>query len=297
MEKKIVVKAIIAWVLLVFIANILLAFIFPHAPSFWEILLLSVTHPLVLTPAMGGGLWLILSELGKRETAIPDRYRIYLMFILTVIALLSIQFLSMKVIQTPQYEYNPTQFEYNSSIIPPIIVVSAVTIFVAVTTYMRRYYPYSAIFASALLGVVYLTALPYIYITPEYEYSFWTGVPYYSIPVFVIVSAWWAGEKMGVAYPIAYSFVLGIVAGVALPRYYAGWEMLSIVGPTVFLAIGFGIFTVISFLTKSKSESGSKYFIPALKVTISLIVFFIIMRATYSYIFQPYYNPLGLTSN
>lgn len=133
MEKKFVVKAIIVLILSVFIANILLAFIILPAltspPSFWEILLFSVTNPAVLTLAMGGGgLWLILSELGKRETAIPDRYRIYLTFILTVIALLSIQLLSMKVIETPLYPPYPTPptqsqypiWEYNSSIIPPL---------------------------------------------------------------------------------------------------------------------------------------------------------------------------------
>lgn len=176
-------------------------------------------------------------------------------------------------------------------------MVSALTIFVAITTYMRRYYPYAAIFASALLGVVYLTALPYI--TTEDSSGGWIGLGIvsfsFSVPVFIIASAWWRGEKMGVAYPIAYSLVLGIVAGVALPSSYAGWEMLSIIFLTLLLTFLFGIFTVISFLTKSKSESASKYFIPSLKVTISLIVFLIMMFATYNYIFQPYYNPLGLS--
>lgn len=312
-------------VILVFIANILIYYlpsfvsqpdIPPGAPplppryqpdtfSFSEILLFSIistiSNPLVLILGMGGGLWLILSSLGKRETAIPDRYRIYLMFILTVIAILSIQFLSMKVIKTPPlYPPLPTQsqypiWEYNSSIIPSIIVVSAVSIFIAITTYMRRYYPYAAIFASALLGIVYLTALPYI--TPEYSVGGWIGVAIdsISIPVLVIASALWRGEKMDVAYPIAYSSVLGIVAGVALPPSYAGWEMIGISALIFLLTFLFGIFTIISFLTKSKYESASKYFIPSLKVTLSLIVFLIMMFVTYGYIFQPYYNPHGLS--
>ncbi len=330
--KRNVGLSVVALIVLVFIGNILMAYIIlpanyyqnlppgaencsgawcppplPPPPPLSELFLYSITNPLVLILAMGGGLWLILSGIGKKETAIPDksslqkdspvmviykkepvmpdRYRIYLTFILTLIALLSIQLLSMKVIKTPPPYPNPT-CGYNS-IIPPIIIVSVVTIFVAITTYLRRYYPYAAIFASLLLGVFYLPALQYIPNVPN-SFGFSTsGIYFLSIPVFVIASALWRGEKMGVVYPVAYSLVLGIlVGGVLIPN--AGVEILFITGLSYILIFISGIVTVISFLTKSRYELTTKYFIPSLKVTLSLIVFLIMTFVTY-YIFQPFY--------
>ncbi len=287
MEKKFVVKAIIVLVLLVFIANILMAFIilpasyyqdFPPGapplprPTFLEILFISITNPLVLILALGGGLLLILSAVGKKETAIPDRtpdrYRIYLTFILTLFAFLSIQLWNPAQYPNPNYEYN--------SIIPLIIMVSVVTIFIAVTTYMRRYYPYAAIFASILLGAFYLPALSYITYTPVF-----------------VASAWWRDEKMGVVYPVTYSLVWGFVVGVLIPKG-PGWEGLGLLFIYLLLTVLSGILTVILFLTKSRYELANKYFITSLKVTLSLIVFLIMMVVT-SNIFQPYYNPRGLS--
>lgn len=288
------VKAIIVLVLLVFIANILMAFIIlpardsppdtlpgapplpPEAryspPPLSEILLISITNPLVLILALGGGLLLILSAVGKKETAIPDRIpdsRIYLTVILTLFAFLSIQLWNPAQYPNPNYYYN--------SIIPLIIMVSVVTIFIAVTTYMRRYYPYAAIFASILLGAFYLPTLSYIMYTPVF-----------------VASAWWRGEKMGLVYPVTYSLVWGFVVGVLIPKG-PGWEGLGLLFIYFLLTFLSGILTVISFLTKSRYELANKYFITSLKVTLSLIIFLIMMSVT-SNIFQPYYIPQGLSN-
>ncbi len=304
--KRNVVISIVALVLLVFIANILMAFIILPAldsppdrlpgapplppvaryspPSMIEILLISIANPLVLILAMGGGLWLILSRLNKKETAIPDRYRIYLTFILTVIALLSILPLSQKVIETPPpYQSlpsssSPPPYEKHSPILPQIIVVSVLTVFVAITSYMRKFYPYSIIFALALLGVVYtIIPMPVIFI----------------IPVLVIASALWQHNKLSMVYPVAYSAVLGIIAGVDAPNSYIGWDMLGIVFLTLSITFLSGIITIVLFVFRFKFESANEDFNKALRVTLSLIVFFIVMNLAYSHIFQPYYNPYG----
>ncbi|MDW7777314.1 MAG: hypothetical protein SCH39_13395 [Methanosarcinales archaeon] len=106
----------------------------------------TIFNPLMIL-VIGAGLWLILSTIGEKEAAIPDKYRIYFSFILTAIALLPILLLNKKAM-----EWGPEKYFF---ILPPVIIAAAVTVFIAITTYMKRYYPYSVIFSSALLGIHY----------------------------------------------------------------------------------------------------------------------------------------------
>jgi len=117
-----------------------------------------------------------------KAPVVPDKYRMYLVILFTIISILSILPLSQKVIETPPpYQSIPSYsssipLEKHSPILPQIIVVSVLTVFVAITTYMRKFYQYSIIFTLALLGIVY-TIIP----TPSV----------FIIPVLVIASALW----------------------------------------------------------------------------------------------------------
>lgn len=229
--------------------------------------------------------FIILSYQERIGEFIPDKYRIYLVIILTIISFLSILPLSQKVIETPipypstPYSSSPTHLEKHSPILPQIIVVSVLTVFVAITTYMRRFYPYSIIFALVLLGAVYtIISMPVIFI----------------IPVLVIAPVLWQHSKLGTVYPVAYSAVLGIIAGVDAPNSYIGWDMLGVVFLTLGITFLSGIITIVLFVSRFKFESVNDAFNKALRVTLSLIVFFIVMNLAYSHIFQPFYNPLGM---
>ncbi len=234
-------------------------------------------------------MFVIFSYLNKRISGfnapvVPDKYRPYLAILLTIISILSILPLSQKVIETPLgYPLSPSsslQLEKHSPILPPVIVVSALTIFVAVTTYMRKFYPQSIIFALAMIGVVYIT----IPMAP---------VMMFIIPVLVIASALWHDDK-DMIYPVACSAVLGIIAGVEVPTSYIGWDMSGLVFLTLGITVLSGIITVVLFLFRSKLPDD---FNTTLRATLSLIVFFIVMSLAYSRIFQPFYNPYGWVSN
>ncbi len=237
----------------------------------------------IIIPGIVILMFVIFSHLNKRISefkapVVPDKYRIYLAILLTIISILSILPLSQKVIETPpSYPLSPSlQLEKHSPILPPIIVVSALTIFVAVTTYMRKFYPQSIIFALAMLGVVY-TIMPMAY------------VMMFIIPVLVIASALWHDDK-GMIYPVAYSAVLGIIAGVEAPTSYIGWDMLGLIFLTLGITFLSGIITTVLFLFRSKLPDD---FNTTLRATLSLIVFFIVMSLAYGHIFQPFYNPYG----
>jgi hypothetical protein len=106
---------------------------------------------------------------------------------------------------------------------------------------MRKFYPYSIIFALALLAAVY-TIIPMELVV-------------FIIPVVGISSASWQHKKLAFMYPVVYSAVLGIIAGVEAPASYIGWDMLGL----VFLTLGFiflsGIITIVLFVFRFKSES------------------------------------------
>jgi hypothetical protein len=219
---------------------------------------------------------------------VPDKYRIYLAILLTIISILSILPLSQKVIETPipnpspPYSSSPIPLEKHSPVLPQILVVSVLTVFVAITTYMRKFYPYSIIFTLALLGVVYtiipIIPMPVIFI----------------IPILVIAaSASWQHEKVGMAYPLAYAAVLGIIAGIEAPTSYIGWDMLGVVFLTLGITFLSGILTILLFIFRPKTIWAND-FNTALRITLSLVVFFIVMNLAYSHIFQPFYNPLGM---
>lgn len=247
----------------------------------------STFNPLILIPVIGAGLWLILSTVGEKGVTIPEKYRIHLTFILTAVALLSILLLSKKVI----VEGLGYLSQEHSPLLPPIVVVSTVTIFVAVTTYIKKLYPYSAIFEIALLGVIYSVSLQNIIQHPMAISG--KGMAYFIIPLLIIASSLWRHEKLGTAYPIAYAAVFGVVAGVALPSSSEDFGFLGMFLLIIVPAFFSGIAAVISFVIKSRSKSANEIFLPALKMALSLVVFLIVLDVAFDYIFLPFYRPRG----
>ena len=221
------------------------------------ILIISAALLLILIP--------LLKRVQEPEISVTqNKYRIYSTALLTIISILSILLLSRKVIESPII--GPPFLKEFSPIVPPIIVVSAVTIFIAVTSYMKRFYPYSAIFASALLGVIYVVSLTFV--TPRYskEWSLAWLIAYFSVfPIIVIVSSW-HGEKLGTAYPIALSAVLGVVAGVEIPQGIEGFlEMLALIILSIILILLSGITILVLVLAKSKFKYINEHLILSLK--------------------------------
>ncbi len=218
-----------------------------------------------------------------KAPVVPDKYRIYLAILFTIVSILSILPLSQKVIETPPpYQSippssSPIPLEKHSPILPQIMVVFVLTVFVVITTSMRKFYPYSIVFTLALLAIVYtINLMPVVFI----------------IPVLVIASALWQHKQLGEVYPLAYSAVLGIIAGVDAPTSYIGWDMLGIVFLTLGIALLSGIITIVLFIFRTKTISANNFNM-ALRVTLSLIVFFIVLSLAYSHIFMPFYNPYG----
>lgn len=253
--------------------------------------------PFVLVFIAGVVTWFFLSALSKKvaeeskEPVISDRYRIYLTIILTIIALLSILPLSNKTVGTGDFgrTHIPPLPDRTQNIVPPIIVVSVVSIFVATTTYIKKFYPYSAIFASAVLGIVYAASLEYVF--PYFKYSYlWYSA--FTVPFIVIVASTWQQKKLGVIYPIALSIVLGIVAGVAIPRTYENLELFGTFYPAVVFMFLSGITTFILYIAKFKYKLTNYYFISALKVTSSLCIYLITLILSSKFIFWHFY--LGL---
>ncbi len=254
----------------------------------------TIFNPLMIL-VIGAGLWLILSTIGEKEAAIPDKYRIYFTFILTAIALLSILLLNKKAM-----EWGPEKYLF---ILPPVIIAAAVTVFIAITTYMKRYYPYSVIFSSALLGIHYLTVLPYTYPTPTYGEPllyFIMSIIIFTSPILVIASGWWLSEKLGIIYPVVYSLVMGLIAGIALPLSYLvlflvppfenfGLEVAGVIFFTLLFTFVSGFAAFMFFIKNSSSETARRYFAVSLKVTLLLIVFLIVVHASFTYIFRQLY--------
>ncbi len=211
--------------------------------------------------------------------------------ILTIIALLSILPLSNKTVGTGDFGrlHIPPLPDRAQNIVPPIIVVSVVSIFVATTIYIKKFYPYSAIFASAVLCIVYATSLEYV--LPYFNYSYiWYSA--FIIPFIVIAASILQHKKLGVVYPIALSIVLGIIAGVAIPRTYENLELLGTFYPAVIFIFLSGIITFVLSILRFKYVSLNYYFTPALKVTSSLCIYLITLLLSNKYIFWHFY--LGL---
>lgn len=134
MEKEKILKFILC---IPFLIAFLLSFIFIFGYS------TTIAGWIIIVAIVISAFWLLFFSEKKTarelKVAISDKYRVYLTIILTIIALLSILLLSQKAID----------------IFPQIIVVTVLTVFVAITTYSKKFYPYSVIFASLLLVVVY----------------------------------------------------------------------------------------------------------------------------------------------
>jgi hypothetical protein len=235
----------------------------------------------------GSVFWFVFTNLSKKEIEkpnafLPDRYRQYFTIALTVIALLSILLLSNKTVETGRMP-NGTSY----SIFPPIIVVSAITIFVVLTTYNKKLYPNSIIFASILLVMVYTTSLPEVFpYFPNSALGFlsrsWIAV----IPVIVMAASWLHGK--GLVYPLALSIIFGIFTGVAVPSSYEGFEMLATALPAIPLMIFNGILFIISAIFKSEAV----YLKSARTVILALAIYLIAQFLSWTVIFRPLYLSL-----
>lgn len=246
----------------------------------------------LLLPTTQAASLLILIPLIKKGTkelgvsVIQSKHRIYLTFILTTIALLSILLLSTKAIESPVLG-QPGLVKF-SPIIPPIIVVSIAAIFIAITTYMKKFYPYSVIFSSALLYVIYAGS------QHSREALFVWLIAYTSILPIIVIASSWHSESLGTAYPIALSAVLGVITGVEIPQSFEAVEMLALVIHAIFLIFLSGVTALVLFLLKSRSKSANEYLTPALKVTLSLVIFAIVSFAAYALIFGYFYRGLKI---
>jgi len=235
----------------------------------------------------GAVFWFVFTNLSKKGIEkpiafLPDRYRQYFTIALTVIALLSILLLSSKTVETGRMPDGVSQ-----SIIPPIIVVSAITIFVATTTYNKKLYPHSVVFASILLVMVYTTSLPEVF--PYFHVSAigFLRLSYFAVvPVIVMAASWLHGK--GLVYPSSLSIIFGIFTGVAVPTGYEGFEMLATILPAIPLIIFCGIIFIMFAIFKSEDI----YLKSAKTVILALVVYLIAQFASNAAIFRPFY--LGL---
>ncbi len=235
----------------------------------------------------GSVFWFVFTNLSKKEIErpiafLPDRYRSYFTIALTIIALLSILLLSSKTVYTGRMPNAPSY-----SIIPPIIVVSAITIFVALTTCNKKLYPHSVIFASILLVMVYTTSLPEVFrYFPNSALGFlsrsWIAV----IPVVVMAASWL--HRKGLVYPSALSIIFGIFTGVAVPNSYEGFEMLTTAFPAVPIMIFTGIISIIFAIFKLDAI----YLKSARTVILALVIYLIAQFLSYTMIFRPFYLSL-----
>ncbi len=235
----------------------------------------------------GSLFWFVFTKLSKKEIEkpnafLPDRYRPYFAIVLTVIALLSILLLSSKTVQTGRMPDGVSQ-----SIIPPIIVVSAITIFVALTTYNKKLYPHSVIFASILLVMVYTTSLPEVFHYFRFSaIGFLSGSWIAVIPVIVMAASWLHGK--GLVYLSALSIIFGIFTGVVVPIGYEGFEIFATALPAIPIIIFNGIISFIFTIFKSEAIylKSAKTVIPA------LVIYLIAQFLSYTAIFRYFY--LGL---
>lgn len=207
--------------------------------------------------------------------------RCYSTTILTIISLVTILLINQKVISVGNSSY------------PPVVmasVVAVMTVFIAMTTYMKRYYPYSAIFASLLLALVYVSSIQYIVpLNSSIILSFTIGMlPNLAVIPIAIIAASKHNEKLGFVYPIALSAILGIISGVNLPpSHYELWfgQAITFLVTTGVLIIS-GIISLLRIATKFiKSDPGNSY-VSSLIVTSSLVALFIMLTITFVYMYQ-----------
>lgn len=164
---------------------------------------------------------------------------------------------------------------FQPTIFPQIILVAVVTIFIAITTYKKDFYPYSVILASVLLFVVY--SLYGIFI-PERIWLYIAGIWYSAgIDIFIIFSALWHNEKLGAVYPFALSIVLGIVMGIT-GRPPEG--LLGVVILTIGIIISIGIAFLVFFMQWLMSKPTGNYLTLSATVALSLIIFLTTMGLT-----------------
>ncbi len=242
--------------------------------------------PLLLLFVLASGLWFIFAQLGTEKPgwfAIPDKFRIYLTVGLTVIALLSILLLSAKTISRLDPMFAPSK-----NIIPPIIVVSSITIYIAITTYSKKYYPYSVIFSFALLFMVYTSSLGYV--SPQFSMSpiGFLAISYLAIVPIIVIAASWHHEKLKWVYPFSLSIVFGIFTGGSVISE-EGFELLGTVYVAIPLIILSGIMALILYGLGFKYLSVAEYFNSSLKVFLSLVIYSVSVIASYILIFLPFY--------
>ena len=242
--------------------------------------------PLLLLIIISSGFWFIFTQLGTEKWcwfAIPDKFRIYLTVGLTVIALLSILLLSAKTISHLDPVFAPSK-----NIIPPIIVVSSITVYIAITTYFKKFYPYSVIFSSALLFMVYTSSLGYV--SPQFSMSAigFLAMSYLAIVPIIVIAASWHHEKLKWVFPFSLSIVFGIFTGASVISE-EGFELLGTVFVAIPLIILSGIIALILYGLRFRYLSVAEYFNSSLKVFLSLMIYSISVAASNILIFAPFY--------
>ncbi len=207
--------------------------------------------------------------------------RCFSTIILSLIALITILLINYKVISVGDSSY------------PPVVMASVmalIMVFTAMTTYMKRYYPYSAIFAALLVALMYVSTIKYI--IPLDNRSFVTlfivMIPNIAVIPLAIKAASWNNEKIGFIYPVVLSAVLGIISGVNLPpSSHEMWfsQLITFVLTIGALIISGTITLILVSIKFIKKDPGNSYVRP-LKVTLSLAALFIMLMITFVYMYQ-----------
>jgi hypothetical protein len=160
------------------------------------------------------------------------------------------------------------------------LAVLMITIFIASTTYIKKFYPYSLFLSIALLGVLYCFAISYV------TQSFWIWIiGQLSIIVLVVIAASWHQEYLGHPYSMAFSIFSGFLT-MALQNPFDThpedfWNIFPDVSLMMELLFLFVITVVVLFL-----KSPNKDFIPTLKITVSLALFFLSAYVSYWFLYS-----------
>lgn len=160
------------------------------------------------------------------------------------------------------------------------LAVLMITIFIALTTYIKKFYPSSLFLSIALLSVLDCFAISYV------TQSFWIWIiGQLSIIVLVVIAASWHQENLGHPYSMTFSIISGFLTMALQNPFDTHPEDFWNIFPGVFLMVElvflFLISTIVLFL-----KSPNKDFIPTLKITVSLSLFFLSAYVSYWFLYS-----------
>lgn|GEM_PF-2082476 len=207
--------------------------------------------------------------------------RCYATIILSIISLVTILLINYKVISVGDSGY------------PPVVmasVMAVIMVFVAMTTYMKRYYPYSTVFSALIVALMYVSTIKYIIHSDASSYISLIIVmlPNLAVIPISIKAASWHDEKIGFIYPVVLSAILGIISGVNLPpSTHEMWlsQLITFVLTIGALIISGTITLILVSIKFIKKDPGNSY-VRSLKVSLSLAALFIMLMITFVYMYQ-----------